>query len=289
MRLSAAILVLACLGAQGFAGVLVDAGDHKIHLDCVGRGAPVVVVESGFDETTSDWAAVQRIVGETTRVCTYDRAGYGRSAPGPFPRTFDQINLELKTVLDNAGESGPFVLAGHSFGGPLVRNFAKRYPALVSGLVLVDAAHEDQQVVWGGAAHRLTEGAKGRDIPEPRMTGSAAPTNQAADHHATEDSERDWSAEYFARWHAHPQSGLLQSKPLLILARNSSSLGDAGRDGDVARERVLLQVSSAALSTDAVVLFVGTDHDMQKSIPQVVASSILDVVDAVRRHHALAR
>jgi pimeloyl-ACP methyl ester carboxylesterase len=40
----------------------------------------------------------------------------------------------------------PFVLVGHSFGGPVVRNFARVYPASVAGMVLVDAAHEGLRV-----------------------------------------------------------------------------------------------------------------------------------------------
>jgi pimeloyl-ACP methyl ester carboxylesterase len=52
------------------------------------------------------------------------------------------LNLELHDALATLGEHGPFVLVGHSFGGPPVRNFARVYPAAVAGIVFVDAAHE---------------------------------------------------------------------------------------------------------------------------------------------------
>jgi pimeloyl-ACP methyl ester carboxylesterase len=241
-----------------------------VAMTCVGRGVPVVVIESGFDEHASDWAAVQKLVAKHTRICAYDRAA------GPLPRTFAQINLELKDALEKAHERGPFVLAGHSFGGPVVRSFAELYPQLVAGMVLIDATHEAQRVFYGGAYHSLREGATGREIPpphigEPKLDGDAG------------DSEREWSSEYFARWLAHPQTGLLGSKPLAIIARNARDLGGTTTEADVARERVLLQLSLASLSENATVTFVGFDHDMQKTMPGVVAESILSVVRAVRR------
>jgi pimeloyl-ACP methyl ester carboxylesterase len=263
---------------------LVPVGDHPIHIICSGRGLPTVVIESGLGESSSEWKTVQDRVAKVTRVCTYDRAGYFGSAPGPFPRTFHQINFELKVALENAHEVGPFLLAGHSFGGPVVRNFAERYPALVAGLVLIDGVHENQQTFYGGAYHRLREGAKGRAIPDPQLTGSKRPTTPAADLQDAEDSQREWATEYFARWFASPQTGLLGSKPLVVLARNSTDLRSTSPDADVARERVLLQASLVGLSDDVIVMFVGFDHDMQKTIPDIVADSVVQVVRAVRTH-----
>ena len=238
-----------------------------VHLTCIGRGTPVVVIETGFDEPASEWSDVQKRVARVTRVCTYDRAGENGTAPGPFPRTLDQLNFELKNAL--ASERAPFVLAGHSFGGPVVRSFAERYPDLVAGLVLIDATHEGQQVFYGGSYHRLTEGATGRPIPPPVAEGTGGAN--------TTDSEREWSSEYFARWVAHPQTGLLGSKPLTVLARNAKDPDDA------ARERMLLQLSLASLSADATVTFIGFDHDMQKTIPAAVADAILQTVARTHR------
>jgi pimeloyl-ACP methyl ester carboxylesterase len=244
-----------------------------LHLTCIGRGRPVVVIENGLGETAAEWTAVRTQVAKTTRVCTYDRAGYAATPPGPFPRTFDQINLELKVALEAAHERGPFVFAGHSFGGPVVRNFAARYPDLVAGLVLIDAVHEDQKVFYGGAAHSLREGAQGRAIPEPTLDRPSPP---GATFQQTEDSQREWSSEYFARWHDHPQTHLLGSKPLVVLARNAKDPDDA------ARERMLLQLSLASLSDNAIVIFAGYDHDMQKTIPDTVAEAIARAVRSAR-------
>src|SRR5262249_27004295 len=118
-------------------GKLVDLGGHKLHLSFMGEGSPTVVVENGLGDFSFDWVLVQSRVARFTRIGTYDRGGYAWSDPGPKPRTFAQLNLELREALNKLGERGPFVLVGHSFGGPVARNFATLYPKDVAGLVLV--------------------------------------------------------------------------------------------------------------------------------------------------------
>ena len=71
-------------------------------------------------------------------MCTYDRAGYGRSEPGPAPRHSRQAATELKLLLEKARVKGPYLLVGHSLGGMNAQVFAGNYPDLVAGLVLVD-------------------------------------------------------------------------------------------------------------------------------------------------------
>lgn len=82
-------------------------------------------------------------------------------------RTFAQLALELHTALERAHVGSPYISVGQSYGGLVVRGFAERYAAEVVGMVLVDAVHEDQRVVYGGQPHRLREAAQGRLFPEP--------------------------------------------------------------------------------------------------------------------------
>ena len=86
---------------------------------------------------------VQPEVSKLTRTVSYDRAGIGWSAPGPEPRDARQIAKELHIALGNAGLPPPFILVGHSFGGPFIRVFADIYPREVSGMVLVDPTQEE--------------------------------------------------------------------------------------------------------------------------------------------------
>jgi len=151
------LILLAIVGAcyQGLAsradarrfpepGRLVDVGGFRLKLNCTGTGSPTVVLESGLGDVSIEWQPVQSGVAQFTRVCSYDRAGYGDSDPGPMPRTSAEIAQELHSLLKNAGEKPPFILVGHSFGGYSVRVFHGRFPGEVSGMVLVDSVQEDQ-------------------------------------------------------------------------------------------------------------------------------------------------
>jgi pimeloyl-ACP methyl ester carboxylesterase len=124
-------------------GRSVNVGNFRLNMDCSGEGRPTVILESGLGVPAVGWFKVQPEVAKFTHVCSYDRAGYGWSDPGPEPRTSLQIARELKALLDAAGEKGPYVLVGHSFGGFNIRVFTYLYPNDVLGVVLVDASHED--------------------------------------------------------------------------------------------------------------------------------------------------
>lgn len=125
-------------------GQMIDVGGYKLHLDCRGQGSPTVLLEAGLGDFSVHWALVQPAVAQFTRVCAYDRAGLGWSDPSPHPRTSATMVAELQTLLDKAGESAPYLLVGHSFGGIMMRRFAQQDPDSVVGLVLVDSAHEAQ-------------------------------------------------------------------------------------------------------------------------------------------------
>ena len=120
-------------------GQLVDVGGYALHLECSGSGSPTVVLEPGAGGTSASMAWVVPAVAEQTRVCVYDRAGRGGSEPADRPDDGAQVAADLHTLLQKAGVPGPYILAGHSFGGLYVRIFAARYPEEVAGLVLIDS------------------------------------------------------------------------------------------------------------------------------------------------------
>jgi pimeloyl-ACP methyl ester carboxylesterase len=125
-------------------GQMVNLGTHSIHLHCMGAGSPTVVFEADLDQYGSlSWDSVQGDIGKFARACSYDRAGIMWSEPGPLPRDGERIASELATVLDMAGEDGPYVLVGHAFGGAYVRIFAGQNPDDVCGMVLVDSSHPE--------------------------------------------------------------------------------------------------------------------------------------------------
>jgi pimeloyl-ACP methyl ester carboxylesterase len=138
-------------------GQLIRIGNRKLHIHCTGTGSPTVVVENGGAAFSFDWALVQSEVARFTRICTYDRAGYAWSDPGPEFDTFDQATHDLHLLLTNADVRGPYVLVGHSLGGMLIRFYQAKYPNDVVGMVLVDSSHEDSLQHVGLKVVRIPE------------------------------------------------------------------------------------------------------------------------------------
>ncbi len=120
-------------------GQLVDVGGHRLHLHCTGSGSPTVVLEPGHGGSSSDFGWIAPAVARDTRVCVYDRAGRGWSEAAPTPQDGARIAADLHTLLERADVPGPYVLAGHSFGGLYVRSFAAQFPDQVAGVVLLDS------------------------------------------------------------------------------------------------------------------------------------------------------
>ena len=153
-------------------GRLIDLGGWHMHLNCTGNrpaGSPLVVLEAGAGDGSSEWVFVQTGVAAFARVCSYDRSGTAWSDLGPYPHTGRQIGFELAALLQRAGEAPPYLLVGHSAGGRYVRIFTTMFPALVAGIVFVDAGHEDGTLTINGKPQRLRDTATGQPVPEPKL------------------------------------------------------------------------------------------------------------------------
>lgn len=81
--------------------------------------------------------------GPFARVCTYDRAGLGWSDPAPRDWTQAAMAADLHALLAASKEPGPYLIVAHSLGGLLARTYARTYPNGVAGLILLDAAPEE--------------------------------------------------------------------------------------------------------------------------------------------------
>jgi pimeloyl-ACP methyl ester carboxylesterase len=125
-------------------GRRIDVGGYRLHLYCQGRGNPTIVVNPGVGVWSLQWSKIQSALAQDTRICTYDRGGYGWSDSGLSTPTASQAADELHMLLDKADEHGPYVLVGESYGGYVTRLFVEKYRPDVVAVVLVESAHERQ-------------------------------------------------------------------------------------------------------------------------------------------------
>jgi len=117
---------------------------RTIHLVCMGQGSPVVILTTGSPSWSIAWHAVQPAVAAKTRVCAWDRAGFGLSTGVTKPQTVDQSTSDLQAALKDKRIAGPYVLVGSSYGGWESLLLADREPAKVAGMVLLDPSFPDQ-------------------------------------------------------------------------------------------------------------------------------------------------
>ena len=126
------------------AATLVTVADgRQLNLRCMGSGPQTVMLEAGSHADSTTWFKLQPILSSITKVCAYDRAGYGFSSEGQLPRDLDADVSDLHDLIRASGIKTPVVLVGHSLGSNIVRRYAERYAADVGGMVLIDPPEQD--------------------------------------------------------------------------------------------------------------------------------------------------
>jgi pimeloyl-ACP methyl ester carboxylesterase len=286
-------------------GQLIDVGGHSLHLNCTGSGSPTVVLEPGAGMMSSSLAWITPAVARNTRVCVYDRAGHGWSEPADTPQDGIQIATDLHTLLQRANVAGPYVLAGHSFGGLYVRIFAARYPDEVAGMVLVDSTAAASSAARPGAASSRDAG--GYDIAGrlSALVSSSArlgvarlsaqtdygslPPRSRAEARASAATAKDLRSaieEYVQASAAIKQAAALHDfadKPLIVLT------AVRGNDG----AWFAAQKDMATLSTNSVNRVIDGATHISLIIDQkdsaATTQAILDVVSSVRSARPVVR
>lgn len=291
-------------------------GGLKLNVDCAGQGRPTVVLDSGLGVPGVGWDAVQKDAAKFTRVCWYDRAGYGWSEGSAAPRTSLEIANELHALLTAAGEKGPFVLVGHSFGGYNVRVYNGQYPAEVAGMVLVDASHEDQLSRMSPALQqtmsKMNQALKRQEMLAPLLIRFGVMRFTQRNQPASPGLSKEFSQELaYLQMQAKfveaagsemslfsPQSadqvraaGNLGDKPLMVLTAgknvSASDLppGMSLKDFEDFHQIWVneLQVQEANLSTRGKRIMVpDSDHMIPFERPDAVVEAIREVCDAVK-------
>jgi pimeloyl-ACP methyl ester carboxylesterase len=179
--LVAALSCAACGGGQevksraviGEPGRLYDVNGHWLYIQCAGAGEPTVILEAGYGADRRSWDQVEPGLQRTTRVCSYDRAGLGFSGGElPEPRTISDQLEDLDELLRDVGVHPPYVLVGHSYGGLLAWQFARRHRDDVKGLVLLDPTHPRMQFLVHAALSSPENVALGRALRDAHDLGS---------------------------------------------------------------------------------------------------------------------
>ena len=180
---------------------LVEVGGRKVNVQAVGTaapGVPTVVFESGFGSQVATWNALQSDIATVTRTIAYDRAGVGKSDPATTQRTVRQIATELHDLLAKLDAPPPYVLVGHSYGGPIIHTFGAMFPREVVGLVYIDPTdftqtEADMQAIYAKAG--MTNGHDAiASMTKPLLAG--APAGLRAEYQEIERVERGGFVEY---------------------------------------------------------------------------------------------
>jgi pimeloyl-ACP methyl ester carboxylesterase len=284
-------------------GRLLDVGGYNMHIECTGKGSPVVILDAGLGDSYISWRKVQPEIAKVSRVCSYDRAGLGFSDSSPHPRTSKVIAEELHTLLHNTGITGPVILVGHSMGGYDVRLFASLYRNEVAGMVLVDASHPDQQKRFPPALNDLDAGwLREEEFLEfatlfgiPRLLGFCGKDAKVRAAECNFDSAREGVAELKAFPESAAQTattGSLGDMPLMVLSHDPSTPQpdlpeDLVKPTNDAWQK--MQTELAQLSTHgAQVIAKNSGHYIQLDRPDIVIEGVRNVVGQVRASSAPA-
>ncbi len=299
------------------AASVVLADGRTIHLTCMGEGSPTVILTAGLGDWGTGWNKVQPAIARTTRVCAWDRAGFGLSDPSPATQTIAATTADLEEALEHV--SGPFVMVGHSIGSYETLLFTDRHRDAVAGMVLVDPSIPDQwnrfarvapafsladqqrgTAIMRQCAADLRSGAVAPGTPDP--TGCLAPfppAYPAALREALAPRRTPERYETMASLNASVgDSATLVvdparnygAMPLVVLTAGNLGPGEgalAEQMPRIAEEIARGHAELAALSTRGRQVRVpDTTHAIQQQRPQVVIDAVLAVVAEARAEAA---
>ena len=264
----------------------VDIGDgRELYLECRGTGEPTVVLVSGFADSAEVWNTPADPAGDPqtvfagvealSRVCAYDRPGTtsSRSTPVPQPTSAQDAADDLERLLAASGEPGPFVLVGHSYGGPIIRVFASDHPTEVAGMVLVDALSEDLPNLLTTAQRALFE-----ELNSPPPVADAEELDLQGTVDALEGSPPPPAVPVVVLTADQPQL-----TPEVIASGNvPAGVDQAFADALWSAQMIAQDLLAAKFDGAEHVKATNSTHYIQLYNPQLVIDSIRQVVDTAR-------
>ena len=250
---------------------LVDIGGRRLYIKCSGdavKGSPVVVLDAGMGATSDVWSIVQPGVAQFARVCSYDRAGMGKSDQAAQAHSSADIVDDLHTLLVTARINPPYVLVGHSLGGMNARLYATKYPQDVVGMVLVDSTHEDEN-------DRMLA------VLPPEVKQRAKPEDMIIRSSEDIDFNRSVAQVRAANWHS--------DIPLIVLTRGSATLNpnDYAVPSSAPKfEEIRLELQRELVrrsSRGKQIIAEKSGHNIHRDQPELVVDAIHQVVEELRQ------
>jgi len=124
-------------------GKIITLADGRgLHVTCEGQGNTTVLLEAGLNEFSIHWNRLLPLLARESRVCAYDRAGFGWSDLSPLAPTVENRVSDFEAVVKLIADQQPLVVVGHSYGSFIVRLYAQRNPQFIKAIVLLDPASE---------------------------------------------------------------------------------------------------------------------------------------------------
>lgn len=227
------------------------------------REAPTVVFESGLGDGLSVWKKVYNEVQVFAGTFAYSRPGYSpgfHKAGIKGKRTAADSAKLLQQILAKTGAPAPYILVGHSIGGLYILEFARHYPDLVAGLVLVDGRLPEF------SKRCETEGIK--PCKPPAWALLLSPPHMAAEIRGIASSEAN-----------APTPADIGEIPVILLAATKPPPG-----GSAKSQPIWLEVQrnfAAALPNAELIIAEGSGHYIQRDAPQLVIQAIRDLINKI--------
>jgi CubicO group peptidase (beta-lactamase class C family)/pimeloyl-ACP methyl ester carboxylesterase len=255
--------------------IKVKVHDHIMTLYASGNGKPTVILEAGGGSNHGTWQSVQPKIANTTKVVSYDRPGYLNSDTCTSPRDAITIAKELKEALAKANIDPPYILAGWSYGGSLVRVFAGLYPKDVIGMVLVDPAPEDAYARF--------------DKEFPELMKEDEKYMQEILNSKTKIGEREEMRMYDSSMNQGRRSDALHATPTTLLIATGKADGGQDRDTTNPLNRIWVEelIKWAKKRPNLKYeIITNSGHHIARFQPDTVVKSILHHID---QYHIEAR
>jgi pimeloyl-ACP methyl ester carboxylesterase len=185
LAVAAGLMEPCIVTAQQFTPRMIEVEGRQVRvmtggLEHLERGQHVVVLESGAGTPVENWRAIFADIAAFAPVIAYDRSGIGRSPWDDEPPTPRRRVQHLRALLATLELPPPYVLVGHSWGGPLIRSFAGYHHDEVAGLVYLDPTdftetHADRLALAEGVAPGRAESAVEAFLALQRSISEQAP------------------------------------------------------------------------------------------------------------------